>query len=68
METMTDFIFLGSKITEDSDCSHETMMLAPWKKSHDKTRSLIKKQRHYSADKDPYSHAIIFQDVRVAYE
>ena len=23
VETMTDFIFLGSKITEDSDCSHE---------------------------------------------
>ena len=23
METMTDFIFLGSKITVDSDCSHE---------------------------------------------
>ena len=23
METMTDFIFLGSKITEDGDCSHE---------------------------------------------
>ena len=24
METMTDFIFLGSKITADNDCSHET--------------------------------------------
>ena len=23
METVTDFIFLGSKITEDDDCSHE---------------------------------------------
>ena len=23
METVTDFIFLGSKITEDGDCSHE---------------------------------------------
>ena len=23
METVTDFIFLGSKITADSDCSHE---------------------------------------------
>ena len=23
METMTDFIFLGSKITADGDCSHE---------------------------------------------
>ena len=31
METVTDFIFLGSKITEDSDCSHENKILAPWK-------------------------------------
>ena len=30
METVTDFIFLGSKITADDDCSHET--LAPWEK------------------------------------
>ena len=32
METVRDFIFLGSKITADGDCSHET--LAPWKKSN----------------------------------
>ena len=37
VETMTDFIFLDSKITADSDCSHEKM-LAPWKKSYDQTR------------------------------
>ena len=60
METVTDFKFLGSKITEDSDCSHEIMMLASWKKSHDKTRHLIKKQRHYSADKDLYSDSYGF--------
>ena len=35
METVTDFIFLGSKITADSDCSHEIKMLSPWKKSSD---------------------------------
>ena len=29
-------------------------MLAPWKKSHDKPRQHIKKQRHHFADKDPY--------------
>ena len=34
----TDFIFLGSKITEDGDCSYEIQMLAPWKKSYDKPR------------------------------
>ena len=33
METVTDFIFLGSKITADGDCSHEIKTLAPWKKS-----------------------------------
>ena len=36
MEIVTGFIFLGSKITADSDCSHEIKMLAPWKKSYDK--------------------------------
>ena len=35
-ETVTDFIFLGSKITVDGDCSCE--MLAFWKKSYDKPR------------------------------
>ena len=38
METMTDFLFLGSKITADGDCSHEIKTLAPWKKSCDKPR------------------------------
>ena len=32
METVTDFIFLGSKITADGDCSHEIKMLAPGRK------------------------------------
>ena len=32
MKTVIDFIFLGSKITEDSDCSCEIKSLAPWKK------------------------------------
>ena len=35
METVTDFIFLGSKITADDDCSHEIKKtLTPWKKSY----------------------------------
>ena len=36
MEAVTDFIFLGSKIIVDSDCSHEIKMPAPWKESYDK--------------------------------
>ena len=43
VETVTDFIFLGSKITADSDCNHEIQTLAPWKESYDKPRQCIKK-------------------------
>ena len=50
MEIVTDFIFLDSKITVDSDCSHEIKTLASWKKSYDKPRQHIKKQRHHFAD------------------
>ena len=67
VETVTDFIFLGSKITADGDYSLEikrrlllgrkamtnldSMALAPWKKSYDQPRQHIKKQRHYFANK-----------------
>ena len=43
METMTDFIFLGCKITADGDYNHEIKRrLAPWKKSHDQPRQRLK--------------------------
>ena len=38
MKTVTDFIFLGSKITPDGDCSHEIKTFVPWEKSYDKPR------------------------------
>ena len=44
IEKMTDFIFLGTKITADGDCSHE-------KKNYDKPRQHINKQKHYFANK-----------------
>ena len=44
METVTDFILGGSKITGDSDCSHKIKTLAPWKESYDQPRQHIKKQ------------------------
>ena len=53
VETVTGFNFLGSKITVDGDHSYEIKTLAPWKKSYDKPRQHIKKQRHYSSKKDP---------------
>ena len=65
---MTDFIFLGFKITEDSDCSHEIKILAPWKKSYDKPRQCIKKQRHHFADKDPHSQSYGFSSSHVGCE
>ena len=66
MERVTDFIFLGSKITTDIDCSLEIKnkqtkkMLVPWKKSYSKPRQVIKKQRHYFANKGPYRQSYGF--------
>ena len=51
MEIVTDFIFLGSKITADGDCSHEIKRLAPWKKIYDRPRQHIKKQRYHFVSK-----------------
>ena len=63
METVDDFIFLGSKITADGDCSHEIKTLAPWKKSYDQSRQHIKKQRHYFANKGPSSQSYGFSSI-----
>ena len=56
VETVTDFIFLGSKITADGDYSHEIKKkLTPWKESYDQPRQHIKKQRHYFVNKGLFS-------------
>ena len=48
VEIVRDFIFLGFRLTVDSDCSYEIKKtLAPWKKSYDQLRWHIKKQIHY---------------------
>ena len=65
MKTVADFIFLGSKITEDGDCSQKIKMLAPWKKSYDQPRQHIKKQRHYFANKGPSSQSYGFSSSHV---
>ena len=52
METVIDFIFLGSKVTADGDCSHE---LKDACSLEEKLWQNIKKQRHYFADKGPSS-------------
>ena len=43
VETVVNFIFLGSKIIADADCSHEIKTLASWKESYDKPRQHVKK-------------------------
>ena len=50
VEPVPDFIFGGSRITADGDCSHEIKTLTPWKKSYDEPRYHIEKQRHYFAN------------------
>ena len=47
METVTDFLFMGSKITADGDCSHEIKTLASWKKSYDQPRQHVKRQTYF---------------------
>ena len=67
METMTNFIFLGSKITAEGDYSHEIKrcLLGPWKKIYHKPRWHIKKQRHYIANKGPYNQSYGFSSSHV---
>ena len=50
-ETVSDFIFLGSKITADGDCRHEIKdAYSLEKKNYDQSRQHIEKQRHYFAN------------------
>ena len=65
VEIVLDFIFLGSKITEDGDCSHEIKTLTPWKESYNQPRQHIKKQRHYFANKGPSSQGYGFSSTHV---
>ena len=65
VETVSDFIFLGFKITADGDCSHEIKTLTPWKENYDQTRQHIQKQRHYFVNKDPSSQGYGFSSDHV---
>ena len=61
METVTDFIFLGSKITADGDCSHEIKRhLFLGRKAITNLDSILKKQRHYFANKVHLAKAMVF--------
>ena len=51
---------MGSKITADGDRSHEIKTLVSWKESYDQPIQHIKKQRHYFANKGPFSQSYGF--------
>ena len=70
VEVVTDFLFLGSKISADVDCSHEIRrQIASWQESNDKPRQHIEKQRHYFAVKGPcIAKAMVFPVVTYSCE
>ena len=65
METVTDFIFLGSKITADAACSHESKRcLLLGRKAMTNLDSMLK-ARHYFANKGPFSQSYGFSSSHV---
>ena len=61
VETVTDFIFLGSKIIADGDCSHEIKrQLLLGRKFMTNLDSILKKQRHYLPTKLCLVKAMVF--------
>ena len=67
VEAVTDFILLNSKITAHGNCSHEIKrcLLLGRKDMYDQPRQHIKKQRHYFANKGPYSQSYGFSSSHV---
>ena len=59
------FIYLGSKITADGDCSHEIKRRLLLGRSYDQPRQHIQKQRHYFANKGPSSQSYGFSSSHV---
>ena len=65
METVRDFIFLGSKITADGDCSHEIKRhLLLGRKAMTNLDSILKSRHHFAA-KGLYSQSYVFSSSRV---
>ena len=66
VETVSDFIFLGSKSTTDGDCSHEIKRrLLLGRKVMTNLDSILEKQRHYFANKGPSSQGYGFSSGHV---
>ena len=66
METMTDFIFLGSKITVDGDCSHEIKRFLLLGRKAMTNLDNILKRRYYFANEGPYSQSYDFSSMDVS--
>ena len=65
METVTDFLSLGSKITTNGECSHEAKRCLPLgRKAMTNLHSTLKKQRHWFANKGLSSQSYVFPVVR----
>ena len=65
-DTVTDLIFLGSKVTAGGDCSHEIKRrLLPGRKAMTNLDRGIKKQRHHFANKGPYGQSYDFSSSHV---
>ena len=66
VETVSDFIIGGSKITTDGDCSHEIKrLLLLGRRAMTNLDSIFKKQRHHFANKGPSSQGYGFSSIHV---
>ena len=69
VEVVTDFFFLGSKITGRWWLQPwNQKMIASWQEICNKPRQCVEKQRHHTADKGPYSHGLVFPVVTYSCE
>ena len=65
VKTVTNFIFLGSKISADGDCSHEIKRHMLLGRKAMTNLDIIKKQRHYFAEKGPSNQSSGFSSIHV---
>ena len=66
METVRDFLFLGSKITANGDCSYEIKrFLLLGRQAMTNLDSILKNKRHYFANKGPSSQSYGFSSSHV---
>ena len=65
MEIMADFIFLGSKITEDGDCRHGIKRRVFLRRKAVRNLDSIKKHTYHFANKDLFDQSYDFSTSRV---